>query len=340
MIRDSGQQQLYDYLAGEVFERQTQAIQRFLLASSILDDMEPGVAGPLAGMSRADNILCQLEEGNLFVSKLEGRKHVYRYHQLFRDFLRSRVDEGAHGLARPDLERRAGALYQQRGQHEQAIAHLLSALAFEEASASILEIAEGTFDRGRLDTLAGWIDRLPEELRLAQPRLALWRARVAVERGEHQAAVDSCLEVEAAGDGALAVEAIIQRAEALRRLGEAERAIALGEQALTMLGPDTPRQRALALRTMSLAERRLGQLALARTHASKALALLDEAGDDVLGAQLQEELGMLAVLLGALKEGRERFSLAAGFWDKSGQGGRLALTLCELGNIAYLEEHY
>ena len=344
MIRNSGQEQLYDYLAGKVFERQTPEVQRFLLASSILDDMEPAVAGALAGASRADDILRRLEEGNLFVSELEGRKPVYRFHHLFRDFLRARLGEGAQGLARPGLERRAGRHYQRRGRHEQAIGHLLAAGAFEEAAGSILKIAEDAFNLGRIETLAGWIDRLPEELFTAQPRLALWRGQIALQRGEYQTAIEDCEQVEARasaiGDPVLAAEAVVQRAEASRLLGDAEHAIGLCERALTLLGPDTTGKQAPALRTMGAAEWRLGHLVSAREHLCQAHTLFEEAGDEVAAAYVQIDLGTLAVLLGRLAEARQRLSLSAQFWQGAGNAGQLSIALSSLGGIAALEEDY
>src|SRR5581483_1929206 len=179
MIQNSGQEQLYSYLANEVFERQPRRIQEFLASTSILDDLTPAIAGPLAGVSRPEDILRQLEDGNLFVTELEGRRRVYRYHHLFRDFLRSRLDRDGPER-RAALDRKAGLLFQERGEHEQAIRHLLAAEAWPEAGQSILALAEDAFTRGHLDTLAGWIDAIPEPSRATQPQLALWRAQVAI----------------------------------------------------------------------------------------------------------------------------------------------------------------
>jgi LuxR family transcriptional regulator, maltose regulon positive regulatory protein len=181
MIRNSGQEQLYGYLAGQVFERQTPAVQRFLLASSILDDMEPAIAAAVSGSSRAGHILRQLEQRNLFVSEIETPRRTYRYHQLFRDFLRARLDTGAPGLSRPELEARAGRAYQQRGQQLQAVGHLLAASAFDHAAEAILAIAEAGLSRGWLDVLTGWTDRLPESAGGAKVRSAVRRIQATSE---------------------------------------------------------------------------------------------------------------------------------------------------------------
>jgi len=339
MIRNSGQEQLYGYLANEVFERQTAAVQRFLLASSILEDLEPAIAGPLAGSARADSILRHLQEGNLFVSELEGRKRVYRYHHLFRDFLRSRLDEGAHGLSRLDLERKAGLLYQQRDRHEEAISHLLAAQAYEQAAKSILAVAEEAFDRGRLDTLAGWLDRLPAALLAQQPRLRLWRAQVAIQKGELEEAVRLCEQVEAsAEDTRFAAEAKVHRAAAKRLLGHTEETLRLCQEALAEFGAETTKRRALAYRTLGTALWRAGSLDDSRHALQQAHTIFDRLGDIGAAAYVQNDLGVVAMYDGHLGEARLHLSSAAALMEKIGNAGRWGLTLSNLGVITYLED--
>src|SRR5579884_3449 len=342
MIRKSGQEQLYGYLANEVFERQQPAVQHFLLASSVLEDLDPSVAGPLAGVRRADDILRQLEEGNLFVTELEGRKRVYRYHHLFREFLRSRLDEGSTGLSRPDLERRAGLLYQQRGQHELAIPHLLAAGAFPEAVESILAIADDAFNRGRLDTLSGWIDRLPPEQVLAQPRLALWRAQVAVQKGELDEAVRLASQIEqgASGqaDASLAAEAKVHRAAACRLQGDNQAALRLCQEALAGFGDEYTRRRAQALRTMGAALWRIGSLEESRQALEQSHAIYARLGDVASSGYVQNDLGVAAMYDGRLGQARQHLNRAAALMEKTGNAGRWGLTLANLGVVAYLED--
>lgn len=342
MIQNSGQEQLYGYLANEVFERQPESVQRFLLASSILDDMEPAIAGPLAGVTHADTVLRKLDEGNLFVSELEGRRRVYRYHHLFRDFLRSRLDEQALGLSRAELERRAGLLYQQKDQHEQAIGHLLAAEAFDEAATSILAIAEDTFNRGRLETLAAWIDGLPEDLRACERKLAVWRAQVAIQRGELDSAAELCRQVETAEgiDSALRAEAKAHRAGVLRLQGNNDGAIELAREAIASFGSEVSRRRALAIRVVGMTLWRLGDLGGARTELEQSLELLAAAGDEASVAYVHNDLGAVAIFDGRLVEAQLHLRRAASLMQSLGNTGRWGLTLSNLGVISYLEEDY
>ncbi len=107
-----------DYLAEEVFERQPAHIQTFLLQTSILDRL----CGPLCDAllldveeTRDDGeraysqvLLEELERGNLFIEPLDDVRRWYRYHQLFAEVLRSRLQHGASGELIATLYARAG----------------------------------------------------------------------------------------------------------------------------------------------------------------------------------------------------------------------------------------
>jgi LuxR family maltose regulon positive regulatory protein len=83
-----------DYLAEEVFEQQPKNIQTFLLYTSILDRM----CGPLCdavlqnSSAWGQEILEQLERANMFIVSLDEERCWYRYHHLFADFLRYRLN--------------------------------------------------------------------------------------------------------------------------------------------------------------------------------------------------------------------------------------------------------
>ena len=53
----------------------------------------------------------------------------------------------------------------------------------------IHQIADQLFNAGRRDTLAGWIDALPEELLASIPQILLHRGKIHMERGEPAAAL-------------------------------------------------------------------------------------------------------------------------------------------------------
>jgi LuxR family maltose regulon positive regulatory protein len=115
-----------DYLVEEVLQQQPPAIQQFLLKTSILDRLTGPLCDRVAGnqetgesdaipdslVSRfpdSQTVLEHLEAANLFIVPLDGERRWYRYHRLFADLLRQRLQRAHPGLA-PELHRRARIL--------------------------------------------------------------------------------------------------------------------------------------------------------------------------------------------------------------------------------------
>ena len=85
------QRAVADYLLGEALERQPVDLQRFLLETSILDELTAPLCAALTGRADAGAVLARLARENLFVSALDDRDERFRYHHLFADLLHSRL---------------------------------------------------------------------------------------------------------------------------------------------------------------------------------------------------------------------------------------------------------
>ncbi len=85
-----------EYLVNEVLTRQPTAVRDFLLKSAILDRFCAPLCAAVMGTDSLDsNILPQLEKEGLFIESLDSQKEWYRFHHLFRDLLRTRLEEQA-----------------------------------------------------------------------------------------------------------------------------------------------------------------------------------------------------------------------------------------------------
>lgn len=100
---------ILDYLTAEVLERQPPAIQQFLLHTSILRRLcGPLCAAVMGQCTSAQELLERLEHANLFLTPLDDERRWYRYHPLFADLLRLRLEQSAPGCA-TELHKRAAA---------------------------------------------------------------------------------------------------------------------------------------------------------------------------------------------------------------------------------------
>lgn len=172
---------IVDYLVDEVISQQPEGTRDFLSQTSILSRLSGPLCDAVTGGSDGQARLEQLAEANLFLVPLDNERHWYRYHHLFADFLRARLHQNppVHilqvgtkgGVA--ELHRRAAAWYEQHGFIAEAVKHLLSAGAFEQAVDLIERTARDLLIRGEHATVSGWIKALPEDLVRSRPRLCL-----------------------------------------------------------------------------------------------------------------------------------------------------------------------
>ena len=161
---------LFDYLAPEVLARQPAYLQRFLLTTSILRQMDGTICDALLESHDSLSMLKHLYELGLFVDLIGDE--TYRYQRLFHDFLISQaVKDPERKIA---LHKRAAGYYEKTGQLEETLHHLLEAREYSRAADLIEKIGGGLLNSGRLDSLSDWFARLPDEYLRNRPQLELF----------------------------------------------------------------------------------------------------------------------------------------------------------------------
>jgi LuxR family maltose regulon positive regulatory protein len=174
------EQSLAGYLQGEVLARQVPAIQTFLLKTSVLDrfctplceavvgDGDPawGVRGCMEWIDRAD----------LFVTSLDDRREWYRYHPLFRDFLKEMLLERSGPAAAADLHRRAAAWFAQQGLLDEAVRHAQESGDLDLAASLIEGKLRDLLNREDRAVLEHWLGMLPERVVERRPWLLMLKA--------------------------------------------------------------------------------------------------------------------------------------------------------------------
>jgi len=116
-----------DYLAQEVFERQSSEVQSFLLKTSILERLCTSLCDAVTEQSGSQQMIEALENANLFIMPLDQSRTWYRYHRLFRDLLHNRMRaQGDAGLI--TLHHRASIWYENHDLLPEAIQHALASV--------------------------------------------------------------------------------------------------------------------------------------------------------------------------------------------------------------------
>jgi LuxR family maltose regulon positive regulatory protein len=154
---------ILEYLMNEVFNRQTEAVQRFLMCTSILDQLSAGLCDAVVEhQAGSEAMLDFLASSNLFLFPLDDEHIWFRYHALFADFLRQRLKrQGPDAL--PGLHQRAAEWYAGHSQVEQALRHALAAKNYAFATDLVRRHAYPAASEGRPHELIGWLEALPHE---------------------------------------------------------------------------------------------------------------------------------------------------------------------------------
>jgi LuxR family transcriptional regulator, maltose regulon positive regulatory protein len=167
-----------DYLGDEILDRQPEAMQQFLLQTSILERLNADLCDAVADIAESRSVLEHLERNHFFVVTLDDKRQWYRYHRLFADFLHHRLK-----LKYPDrvkvLHQRASLWFERSGFQAEAISHALAAQDNERAAELVQGIAELLiWRRAEHNTLLGWLTALPDTVIQMYPRLYLYHAWV------------------------------------------------------------------------------------------------------------------------------------------------------------------
>ena len=190
-----------DYLAEEVLERQDTQLRTFLRETSVLERLSGPLCDAVTGREDSQALLEQAERAGLFLIPLDEVRGWWRYHHLFADLLRARLQEKQPGRV-AQLHRNAAAWYAEHGLADDAIGH--AAAAGETAWTA--RIIEQHFDlvyniRGEAATIHRWLSVLPAEVVRSRPRLLLAQAIMAA-TGGHVEVVEPLLDaVECAPPG-------------------------------------------------------------------------------------------------------------------------------------------
>ncbi|MGH3175176.1 MAG: hypothetical protein ACRDPF_15085, partial [Streptosporangiaceae bacterium] len=176
-----------DYLTDEVLEGQTGQVREFLLETSVLDRLSGGLCDAVTGRTGSQAMLEQVEQANLFLVPLDEVRGWWRYHHLFADLLRARLQQ-QHPDRLAALHRNAAAWSAERGLAGDAVRHAVAAGEMTWAARLIEQYFDAAYNlRGERATVQRWLAALPAELVLSRPRLLLAQALLAATSGRAEA---------------------------------------------------------------------------------------------------------------------------------------------------------
>jgi len=234
-----------DYLVEEVLARQPADVQDFLVKTCILVRLCGPLCDAVRGQDDSQAYLAHLERSNLFLVALDDERQWYRYHHLFAEALRSRLQQSQPALV-AELHRRASHWYEHHLLFDEAVAHALAVPEVEHAARLIEEYARLTNFPSQFQVLLGWLNRLPDAFVRTQPTLCIMHAITLVltqhlERASVRVQdAERCLYEEMPAQQRRTLLSMITafRGYQARLLGDYEQGVPLGHQALELM-PET-----------------------------------------------------------------------------------------------------
>ena len=343
---------IYEYLTQQVFDRQTVAMQSFLLRTSLLEEFDASLCETIISRSLDligqdwDDVIQRIQRDNLFVLPVGDEGALFlRYHHLFRDFLQNRMR-----LERPEetlkIETALAEHYQQTQEWERAITIYQRMGAYDRVEDLIRKAAPSMILSGRLITLSEWLDSLPNDAADTKPELLSIRGSIAILRGDTKASIDL---LNKAIEGLRRnsnvedlAEALIRRSAVNRHFGYFETALKDALEGLELSKPPfgSPARYAEALRSEGLVYFHTGDLTDAQWKLRESYRRFTDLGLDTDAAKVLMELGVVYRAQGDLEQTERCYMDSLGYWQSTRNSLWQANVLNNIGVMQHLAGKY
>lgn len=172
-----------DYLRDEVLARFEPDRLAFLVRTSILGTLSGSLCDAVTAGTRSGKTLEALARSNVLLTTLDRGGTTYRYHPMFAEMLRAEL----HRLepeSESQLHARASAWYEERGDVNSAIHHVVAAGDAERAGELLCRHGSSYIGQGGNSALQGWLSQFSDNQLAAVPALAVAAANSRLVAGE------------------------------------------------------------------------------------------------------------------------------------------------------------
>lgn len=326
-----------------LLKRQDKRVRNLLLQTSPLDEFNADLCQRLLHDlyppgTDWGTLLAILLRNNLFVQPVDEDAGWLRYHNLFCEYLRDRLEQEIPGFA-DMLIRRLLEVYRENGDWERAY-NLCQRLKDSPLVLKVIEEAgPDMVKQGRFKTMGEWLSPVTQEQLLAQPGLLSLKGTVALRSRDLEGAIkllDQAAALQANDLSGLA-RTLVRRSTGHHYLGHYDASLADAEEALKLAGSDP---KLLDVKAHALKNRGINLLYLSKPKdASReikaALEIYRSLGDEANVASVQVELGSAYASHGDLEEAKSAFEQAFSYWRAERDLYRLARLLNNVGVINY-----
>ncbi|MGZ0711598.1 LuxR C-terminal-related transcriptional regulator (plasmid) [Coraliomargarita sp. W4R53] len=291
-----------DYLYRTTLAALPDSTQQFLRRTAVLEQLSGELCDYLLQQHSSQDTLHTLEASRVFLVRLDRRRHWFRYHALFREFLLGELRRAEPELV-PILHSRAADWHESHASLPRAVEHLLLASEADRATRLVTQLILPTYESGQIITVQRWLTALGDEKIAAYPPLAVLTGWISALTGQPRDAEKWAALAEGATldetpvDGSASFESGRAMLRSFLCAEGPEQSLVDAEYALSH-EPSWSPWRDLALALAGEASLALGHEVMAGTYFAESSALAQARGNSEIAAISDAELALAAMAAG------------------------------------------
>lgn len=172
-----------DYLQSQIIDALDPVQQDFLLRTSLLGELDPGLCAAVTGRADAEAILDDLHRRIQLVVTVRADPPLFRYHHLFAECLTAKL-HAVDPAAVPQLHEKAAQWCADNGDLDRAIRHAKASGDLTLVGALVWSRIISCIGSGRPDRLGSWLSDLDDRQLERDPWLSLAASWLALQQGD------------------------------------------------------------------------------------------------------------------------------------------------------------
>jgi len=329
---------IMEYLSEEVLRRLPEATQSFLMRTSIAEQLCGSLCQALTGLADSAAILRRVETEGLFVEALDAQRSWYRYHPLFADILRLRLERQAPGDIE-GLHRRASAWYAENGMTEEAIDHAIAGKDWAKAAPLIQAVSDDLIMHCQAATFLRWTEALPAGERVRFPLLCVLGAEARIMVGRPFADVQQAMKEAEDCGGAASVSAELAAVKSFIAylMQQPRESLSLARKAIAGLSEESHFLHSTVQGILGVLSLSAGDTETAEHNLEMSIRDARRAGNHYALTGAYNKLAILAIMRGRLQEAERQCHEALEF-SADGKGGLFPVAaepLLQMAKIAF-----
>ena len=336
---------LYEYLAQQVLTQQPENVQNFLLNSSVLEEFNSDMCREVIGKALGQThdwkrLMESIFHSNLFVLPVDNEYKWLRYHHLFRDFLRTTLEN-----QRPEdavkLKLQLAEFFYAKEDWEKVFDIYQNLKNLQAIAALIERIGSVLISKGKITKLSEWLEMLPDEMISNNPSLLSIHATVLFNQGQIQLGkemLDKVIEMLSPDQkNQNYADNLIRRSSALRVLGNYEAALEDAEKAIQLTSEKIELEPLYseALRAKGTVLYQTGYLKEGLEALKQAVKISERVKNIEDTARILVEIGAIHERLGQFPAAGNAYEKSLAYWQSSGDSIWISTILNNLGVLQH-----